>query len=114
VYLKILRTLAFVILALIVFSSLSPALLRPETGHVTFERWAAFALFGTCLGLGFPAAIGRGVIFVLLVVAGLEVLQELAPGRHGRIEDAFIKSAGALAGLGTAAAAEFIRKSMRR
>jgi Na+/H+ antiporter NhaA len=114
VYLKIVRALAFVVLAVIVFSTLSPASLRPGTGHVIFERWASFALFGTFLGLSFPRAIGRGAIFVLFLVVGLELLQELVPGRHGEIEDALIKSAGALAGLGSAAVGDFIRKSTRQ
>jgi hypothetical protein len=114
VHQTIYRTLAFVVFGLIVLSTLSPAEIRPGTGHAIFERWAAFALFGTCLGLGFPRAIGRGAILVLLVVAGLELLQQIALGRHGRVEDALIKSAGALAGLGSAAAAEFVRNSRRR
>lgn len=112
-YREIHKAFAFLLLCSIVFSTLCPATLRPGTGYVGFERWTALALFGTCFGIGFPRAIGRGIIFAVLVVGGLEILQDFVPGRHGRMADALIKSAGALTGLGCAAAAEFIRKAIR-
>ena len=108
------RAVAYIVLALIVVFSLSPPSVRPEIGSVTFERWAAFALFGMLLGLGHPKAIWRGGLFVLFVVVGLEVLQQFVPNRHGRMEDALIKSTGAFMGLGLAGTIDFILSLMRR
>lgn len=113
-YRKVFRTLAFAVLAFIAFWTLSPVTLRPGTGEPSWERFAAFALFGLPLGLGFPKAIGRGAIFAAVVIVSLEALQDLVPGRHGRMEDALVKLAGALAGLGLAAAIDFARRLISR
>lgn len=111
---KICRVLAFAALIFIAFVTLSPPLLRPGTGNVLMERWAAFALFGTLLGLGYPKAGWRSMLFALIVVFGLEALQEFVPGRHGRIEDAFVKSIGAIVGIGLAAAINLFLKPRTR
>jgi hypothetical protein len=111
---KVFKGLAFAVLVFIALSTLSPVTLRLGGGHPTWERFAALALFGICLGLGFPKSIWGGAIFAAVAVVGLEAFQELIPSRHGRIDDAIIKFAGALAGLGFAATVDFARKRIPR
>jgi hypothetical protein len=66
------------------------------------ERFAAFAVIGVCLSLGYP----KRRLAILLVVAGiigvLELAQHLVPSRHGRPPNGTIKMAGALLGLAAA------------
>lgn len=97
-----LRTLAQVaallVLAVIIYATLSPLDLRPRTGFVAFEREAAFALLGLALMLAFPDHAGFVVLGVIVVAIGLELAQHLTPDRHSRLIDALQKAGGALAG----------------
>jgi hypothetical protein len=97
----LLRVSAWTCLALIALATLGPLGLRPESGmppHV--ERFAAFAVAGTL----FAAAYPRHILFAAVIVVGaamvFELLQLLAPSRHGRLFDAGVKVAGGLIGLG--------------
>lgn len=111
---KVFRTLAFAVLALIAVVTVSPPALRPGAGNAILERWAAFALFGVLLGLGYPKGSWRAGIFALTMTVVLEAVQELVPNRHGRIEDALIKSCGAIMGLGLAAAVQSLLAPKRK
>src|ERR1700676_3288041 len=98
----LLRISAWTCLALIAFVTLGPVGLRPESGmppHV--ERFAAFAVAGAL----FAAAYPRYIVFAAVVVLGaavlFELLQLLAPSRHGRLFDAGVKVAGGMVGLCT-------------
>lgn len=68
---------------------------------VDLERLAAFAVIGLLFALAYPRRIWIAVAIVAIGVLGLELLQLVRPDRHGRAEDALVKAAGALAGLGT-------------
>ena len=97
------RWAAWLLVAAIAILTLVPIGLRPVSGApVNMERFAAFAVIGVCLGLGYP----KHRLSILLVVAGiigvLELAQHLVPSRHGRLPDGTIKMAGALLGLAAA------------
>ena len=87
----------------IVFSTLSPIGLRPHVGGPNYERLFAFALIGALFGLAYPKHLVRITIIVVGFALGLEILQMIIPGRHGRMFDAVVKSCGAMAGVSVAA-----------
>jgi hypothetical protein len=96
----LLRAFAWTCLVLIALMTLGPLGLRPETGFSPqIERFAAFAVVGAL----FAAAYPRYILFAAVVVLGaavlLELLQLLAPSRHGRLFDAGVKVAGGMIGL---------------
>lgn len=94
------RVAAWLLVAFIVYSTLSPISLRPETGEPAYlERFAAFFALGVGFGVGYPK---RRIWIALALLFGacvLEASQNLVPTRHGRPLDALEKSLGAMAGL---------------
>lgn len=94
------RLASIFLLGLIVFATLSPIGLRPHIGDPDFERAAAYLLLGAALALGFPRHGFRVACLVVTIAAGLELLQLIDPGRHGRIQDAVIKAVAGLIGIG--------------
>jgi hypothetical protein len=91
------------VLAIALFT-LVPIGLRPVSGApVNLERFAAFAVVGVCLGLGYPRHRLAILLVVIGIVGGLELAQHLLPSRHGRLPDGIVKAAGALLGLAAAA-----------
>ena len=95
--------LAWLVLGVIAFSTLSPAGMRPHLGTlVHVERFGAFALMGFLFGVIHPRRLGLVAVCVVAVAIGLELAQTLALDRHARAIDFAIKGAGGLAG--TAAA----------
>jgi hypothetical protein len=96
----LLRVSAWFCLAVIAVITLAPIGLRPETGlSPQIERFVAFAVVGAL----FAAAYPRYVLFAAIIVLGaavmLELLQLLAPSRHGRLFDAGVKVGGGVVGL---------------
>jgi VanZ family protein len=98
----IFKILAWSALLAVAAATLSPIEVRPRLAvPVDLERLAAFALVGLLFALAYPRRIWIAVAIVAIGVFGLEWLQHIRPDRHGRAEDALVKAAGALAGLGT-------------
>jgi hypothetical protein len=98
----LLRVSAWICLALIALVTLGPLGLRPESGmppHV--ERFAAFAVAGVLFAAAYPRYIVFAAVIVLGAAVLLELLQLLAPSRHGRLFDAGVKVAGGMVGLCT-------------
>jgi glycopeptide antibiotics resistance protein len=96
----LLRISAWICLAGIAFVTLAPLGFRPESGMPPqFERFAAFAVVGVLFATAYP----RYILFTLLIVLGaavlFELLQLLAPTRHGTVFDATAKVIGGLVGL---------------
>jgi hypothetical protein len=96
----LLRIAAWTCLAAIALVTLGPLGLRPVSGlPPDGERFAAFAVAGAL----FAAAYPRYILFAGLIVLGaavvFELLQLLAPTRHGTVPDASVKVAGGLVGL---------------
>jgi VanZ family protein len=93
--------LAWLLLAGLIFVTLSPIDLRPISPLPTqFERAIALAV----VGVVFALAYRRHMVLVAALVLGatvlLELMQLLQPSRHGRVIDVAVKLTGALAGLG--------------
>ena len=83
-----LRVLAWLLLAGLIFVTLSPINLRPVSPLPTqVERALAVMVVGFAFALAYP----RRVLFVAAVVLGatvlLEVLQLVTPSRHGGLPD---------------------------
>ena len=94
------RILAWLLLAGLVFVTLSPISLRPISPLPTqLERSLALAAIGFVFALGYP----RRILFVALLVLGatvvLELLQLVSPSRHGRLIDVVVKLIGGSFGL---------------
>ena len=100
---RIAGILAWVVLAVIAFSTLSPIGMRPHFGaFVHLERFGAFALMGFLFALVHPRRIGLVLLCVVAAAIGLELLQTLASGRHARVLDFAVKATGGMAGVGAA------------
>lgn len=97
---QLFRLAAWLVLALILIVTVSPMQFRPITGvPADLERFAAFFLVGFLFALAYP----RHWIVVLLLTIGcagmFELMQRLAPGRHGEFADFVFKAVGAMAGV---------------
>jgi hypothetical protein len=106
-----LRIAAWLLLAGLIFVTLSPINLRPISPLPTqFERAIALAV----VGIGFALAYPRRLILVAVIVLGatvlLEVLQLMSPSRHGRFIDVAVKLVGASTGI----AAGWVLNKLRR
>ena len=95
---RLIALAAWATLAFICFVTLSPIGLRPGTGSVGFERFAAYALLGVFLTSAYPKHFGRAATLVVVAALGFEALQHLTPDRHGHFADAVQKAAGGLVG----------------
>ncbi|WGR97244.1 VanZ family protein [Bradyrhizobium sp. ISRA443] len=95
------RIAGWLALAFIAFVTLSPIYDRPSIANPQLEHFAAFALLGLALMLGYP----RRMLPITVIIIGsafmLEAMQLLTPDRHGRVLDALVKAVGGLGGIGT-------------
>jgi len=97
---RVAAVVAWLLLAAIVFSTLSPAGMRPRLGpSVDFERFAAFAVLGLLFSIAYPRRAAAVVVGVVALGAGLELLQMLAADRHARLADLAVKAAGGICGV---------------
>lgn len=93
---------AWLLLLAVAFVTLSPIEWRPISPfHPQVERFVSFGLIGFVFCVAYPRRIGWVTLCVLGAATGLEVLQFIAPGRHGRLIDLAAKLAGG--GMGIAA-----------
>jgi hypothetical protein len=97
---KFSRISGWLALAFIAFVTLSPIDERPSFAGPQVERFAAFALLGFALVLGYPRRLLQTVAVVIGSAFVLEALQVLTPDRHGRLLDALVKATGGLCGIG--------------
>lgn len=106
----LLRAAAWLVLLFIVFATLSPIGLRPISGlPVQLERFCAFAVLGFAFAVAYPRRLGAIALTVVAVAVGLELLQVIDPGRHGRVMEVLVKAAGGLSGVALARAANRLR-----
>jgi VanZ family protein len=82
-------------LAAIILLSVVPPGLRPVTRipHIV-EHAGIFFFDGLVFGIAYFAYLRWSTVFAVVVCAGVELLQLMAPGRHARLSD-FIVDAGA-------------------
>jgi hypothetical protein len=106
------RPLAWLLLAALIFATLSPIGLRPVSGlPVGLERFGAFAALGFLFAYGYPHRRWEVLALVTLAGAGLEALQLIEATRHGRLGDFLVKAAGG--GFGVALAVALTRVTVR-
>lgn len=87
-------------LVAIAIFTLLPIEWRPLTALPgNFERAASFLIFGILLALAFPRHLFAVAVTVVLAAGALEVLQLLAPGRHPRRYDIWIKGISGITGV---------------
>ena len=108
------RILAFGCFAFIVFVTLSPIGLRPVVTGIQTEHVVAFAVVGALFGVGFARHLLLAAALVIAAAIGLEALQNLAPGRHGRLVDMNMKIVGAVLGFAVAAMWNRLQQRKRR
>ncbi len=107
--LRLLRILAWSLLAAIAFVTLSPIGLRPDSGlSPNYERLFAFAAVGLAFALAYPRHIWLVLLVVLGAAVGLEALQLVVSGRHGRIIDLIAKLLGGGIGVSAGAVARWM------
>lgn len=97
---KAIRSIAWILAAAIIYLSLVPPALRPETDlpH-DFEHFGIFCVTGLAFGLGYQYR--RALLAALLVcfAGAVEVAQLFAPGRHARLSDFIIDALAASVGV---------------
>ncbi|WP_026620961.1 putative membrane protein (plasmid) [Ensifer sp. WSM1721] len=93
--------LAWLLLGLIAYSTLSPLAMRPHMGSwVQVERFGAFGLLGLLFAIAHPRRVLSVLSIVLAAAVGLELTQMLSADRHARLIDLAVKMAGAGCGVG--------------
>lgn len=98
--LKAIQFAAWASLVLVALAALSPIEFRPASSlPPTIERFGAFAAVGFAFALAYPRKFWTAALIVIGAALLLEVLQVLAPSRHGRLADALVKVVGGSAGL---------------
>ncbi|MQW54660.1 VanZ family protein [Sinorhizobium meliloti] len=98
---RIASVLAWLLLGVIAYSTLSPLDLRPHMGSsVQIERFGAFGLTGLMFAIAYPRHVLAVLAAMLAAAIGLELTQMLAADRHARLIDLAVKIAGAGCGVG--------------
>ena len=86
--------------AAIVFVTVSPIQMRPgDILSVDMDRALAFGLLASVFMIAYPRHAMSVGLLVVASAGATELLQLLSPTRHARVDDALIKSAGAVAGM---------------
>jgi VanZ family protein len=97
---KFSKPLAWLLLAAIIFVTVSPIGLRPHTvTSVNIDRALAYMVVGLAFAVAYPK---HWMTVALLLIAGavfIEYLQYLSPTRHARLHDAAVKALGATVGI---------------
>ncbi|MBX4953928.1 VanZ family protein [Rhizobium lentis] len=97
---KLARPLAWLLLALILFVTVSPIGLRPDTiTTVNTDRGVAYVLLGLAFALAYPKQWKLVAVLLIIGAVAVEYLQYLTPTRHPRLHDAGIKAMGSALGL---------------
>ncbi|WP_246763385.1 VanZ family protein [Rhizobium sp. 007] len=97
---RFMRPLAWLLLAAIIFVTISPIGLRPHTmTSVNADRALAYAVTGFVFALGYPKQWKLVALLLIFGALAIEFLQYLSPTRHARLHDAVIKAACAMIGI---------------
>jgi VanZ family protein len=97
---------AWLLLAFIVYATLSPLSARPSlvtaetTLSVAIERFGAYGLLGLLFGVAYARRLALVILIILGSVIGLELLQLVLADRDARLVDALEKLTGGIAGIG--------------
>lgn len=94
------RPVAWLLLAAIIFVTVSPIGLRPHTiTSVNIDRALAYLVVGLAFAVAYPR---HWMTVAVLLIAGavfIEYLQYLSPTRHARLHDAAVKAVSATTGV---------------
>lgn len=82
------------VVAIVVFSLVSPSLRPVSSLPHNLEHAAVFAITGFALGLGYPGRVAPFMVLLVAFAGAIELAQLFAPGRHARVID-FVVDAGA-------------------
>jgi hypothetical protein len=94
------RIIGWLILAAILFATVSPLGLRPRLGFgPDFDRFVGFLAAGLFLGFGYPRRWLWVLGFIAIAALGIETMQMLTPDRHARLWDALVKAGGGILGV---------------
>jgi VanZ family protein len=93
------RIAAWSLALAILVMTLGPVGLRPQFGHPSMERFAAYLALGGAFSLGYPRHRAWVCLGVVCTAMGLEMGQLLVPGRDARVGDALVKVFGAVTGV---------------
>jgi len=98
--LRLLRPLAWLLLAAIIFVTVSPIELRPHTiTTVDADRALAYVVVGFLFALAYPRQWKLVALLLIFGALAIEFLQYLSPTRHARLHDVVVKAAGAMLGI---------------
>jgi VanZ family protein len=112
---NIVGILAWMLLAVIVYSTLAPFDMRPRLGtSVNLERFGAFALLAALFALHYPRRMVLVVLCVTAAAIGIELLQLSLADRHARMSDIVVKVAGGVSGVAVAWLVERNRPQLQR
>ena len=112
---KLFKTAAWLLAAVIVALSVVPPTYRPESvASLGFEHLAIFVATGVAFGLGYAKRLWTVCAYLLIFSAVVELLQLWAPGRHARMSDFLIDSAGSCLGVGMSYALSKLSISVRK
>ncbi|WP_348639898.1 VanZ family protein [Rhizobium sp. FY34] len=96
----LLKFVAWLTLAFIVFATVSPIGLRPHDFlPVDLDRALAFATLSFLFVIAYPQHWKLCALLMVLATLPIEMLQYLSPSRHPHLIDAAIKAAGATIGI---------------
>ena len=94
------RIIGWLLIAGIVFATVSPIGMRPRLGFgPDFDRFIGFLAAGLFLGFGYRRRWLWIMGFIAIAAFGIETMQMLTPDRHARIWDALVKAAGGILGV---------------
>jgi VanZ like family len=111
----VLRIIAWLLTAAVVFATLGPARFRPHSDlGQDGEHALAFVLVGLAFGLAYPRHRLLTAIIAVILIGVLELLQLWMPGRHARLEDFVVDALAACAGIAVAATLDRLMQWMRR
>ena len=97
------RVAGWLLLALIVFFSLSPASYRPVTQlGQNPEHFLPHVLLGLAFGIGYAERWRLVALGLVAFTGAIEFAQLLVPGRHARLRDFLVDAGAACLGLGLA------------
>ena len=93
----------------VAFVTLAPIDYRPVTMlPAQVERFATFLIISALLALGYPRHRMVWLLGLIAVAGLLEVLQNMVPGRHGRLHDFEAKAIGVVVGAAVGLLGEWI------
>ena len=93
------QIVAWSLAAAIVVMTLGPVGLRPQFGHPSMERFAAYLAVGAAFSVAYPRRRVWVAVAVVCAAFGLEFGQLFVPGRDARVPDAMAKAFGAVSGV---------------